>query len=173
MSTAEQRNNSRKTGIIQRLSNPEPNKLRKMNPTKRSGGGLSIQRRAQPPRSKRAGGSPKLLSKMMLLKRIGRSRNLPLKSSRRSSNGGLRLPVQGSGLIDTPRRLHRLTSVCALKPYLDPEEPSRCVAGAGCPFGLGSGGEGESLKGWRLDGVARGLAARPSRRGVWRQGRVA
>jgi hypothetical protein len=102
MPTAEQRNNSRKTGIIEGLSNAKANKLRKMNAAQRGGGGLGVKGRAQPSRRQRAGGSPKLLSKMMLLKRIGRGRNLPLKSGRSSSNSSLRLAVQGSGLIDTP-----------------------------------------------------------------------
>ena len=108
---AEQRDDGRESGIVEGLGHPDADELRRIRSTQWGGGGLRVQRRAEPAGGEQARGGPQLLSQMVLLERIGGSR-----AERVERRGGriddcFSLPVQGSGLIDPGRRLcHRLTS---------------------------------------------------------------
>ncbi|GLY97069.1 hypothetical protein [Actinoplanes sp. NBRC 103695] len=131
MSRPEQRHNGGEGGIVQRLGDTDPNELRQPSTTERRDGRPCFKGSAQPSRCKLSGRSPQLFGQGMLLPRIARSRRLPIKRTRRGGDDSLGLPMQGSGLIDPRTRFrHRLTSLCALKPYPSHAEPLRSVATA-------------------------------------------
>ncbi|WP_306211144.1 hypothetical protein, partial [Actinoplanes sp. RD1] len=122
MPDAQQRHNRGKTHIIERLSHPDANKPRRQLPTERRARRQRIKRRPEPAGRHLGRGRPQLLGDPLLLNQINTRLNRPLERRRRRSHGRLSLAVQGRGLTGTPRRIHRHTSVCALKPYPAPAD---------------------------------------------------